>query len=225
MSGFFVTATGTDIGKTYVTCGLIAHCRARKVKVEAYKPIISGFDPDAPQGSDTALLLDALGRKATAKAIAALSPWRFKAALSPDMAAAREDSAIDFDELVTFSQAALTRTPKAMTLIEGVGGVMVPLDEEHTVLDWMEALRIPIVLVTGTYLGAISHTLTALDVVASRGIEIAALVVSETAGSSVGLHDTAGTMMRHCAGTPFVLLPRSDNNAMCFTRLAALLVD
>ena len=66
-------------------------------------------------------------------------------------------------------------------LIEGVGGIMVPLDERHTVLDWMSALRLPVLLVAGSYLGTISHTLTALHVLAQRNLDIAAVVVSESA--------------------------------------------
>ena len=60
---------------------------------------------------------------------------------------------------------------------------MVPLDDRHTVLDWMMALNVPLVLVTGTYLGTLSHTLTCLDVLKRRELAIKALVVNETPGS------------------------------------------
>ena len=53
-------------------------------------------------------------------------------------------------------------------LIEGVGGIVVPLNDRHTVLDWMIALNVPLVLVTGTYLGTLSHTLTCIDVLKRR---------------------------------------------------------
>ena len=65
--------------------------------------------------------------------------------------------------------------------IEGVGGIMVPLDQTHTVLDWMSALRVPVLVVAGSYLGTISHTLTALHVLAQRNLDIAGVVVSESA--------------------------------------------
>ena len=61
---------------------------------------------------------------------------------------------------------------------------MVPLDDRHTVLDWMSLLRIPILLVAGSYLGTISHTLTALDVLAQRNLDVAAVVVSESESSA-----------------------------------------
>ena len=85
MRRYFITATGTDIGKTFVTCALV-HAAIKKNKtLEVYKPIISGVDDDNPEGSDSALLLGALGRQPTLKNLDAISPWRFKEALAPSM--------------------------------------------------------------------------------------------------------------------------------------------
>jgi dethiobiotin synthetase len=84
---------------------------------------------------------------------------------------------------------------------------MVPLDERHTVLDWIAALRIPAILVGGSYLGAISHVLTALDALRSRSLAIATLVVNETPRSSVALDETAATITRF-ADVPVITLPR-----------------
>ena len=79
-----------------------------------------------------------------------MSPWRFAAPLSPDMAASRERRSIPFDALVAHCRAASER--RGVTLIEGIGGVMTPLDAEHTVLDWIAALGAPALLVVGSYL-------------------------------------------------------------------------
>src|SRR6185312_4226156 len=98
------------------------------------------------------------GRPLSLDEITRISPWRFEAPLSPDMAARREGRAIDFDALVDFTRS----TASPLTLVEGVGGVMVPLDEQHTTLDWMAAVGFPVMLVTGSYLGTLSHTLTAV---------------------------------------------------------------
>jgi dethiobiotin synthetase len=214
MSAFFVTATGTDIGKTFVTAGLIRHLRAQGKRVTARKPLISGFDDPVP--SDSGILLAALGETIDEAALDRISPWRFKAALSPDMAAAREDRAIAFDALVEYC-----RRPHDGTLfIEGVGGVMVPLDANHTVLDWMAALRIPVILVTGTYLGTLSHTLTALRVLAQARLEVAALVVNESDASTVSLQETVEELRRFVAQTPLAAMSRRDGD---FAPLAALL--
>ena len=86
MTAIFVTGTGTDVGKTFLSAALIRHWRAAGHAVAAYKPVASGFDPATQQASDPGVLLGALGRPITD--IETISPWRFAAPLSPDMAAA-----------------------------------------------------------------------------------------------------------------------------------------
>ncbi len=161
----------------------------------------------------------------TADEIACIAPWRFRAPLSPDMAAAREGRSVDFDALIAFSRAAI-KASTGMLFIEGVGGIMVPLDAKRTVLDWMAALNIPLLLVVGGYLGAISHTLTALDVIAQRKLKIAAIVVSESERGTVELEDTVASIGRFSQGVEVVGLPRLPgglNEHPAFARIASLL--
>lgn len=223
MTALFVTATGTDIGKTFVTCGLISHLRQQGRAVDAIKPVVTGFDPAAASAaSDPALLLAALGRPRTN--IPKISPWCFKAPLAPDLAASREGRTLDFAALLNFSQAAVA-SAKDVLLIEGIGGIMVPLDGRNTVLDWMVALRLPLILVAGSYLGSISHTLSAVDVLMRRKLTIAAIVVSESIGSPVPLDDTAASIARFVAPIPVYALPRliPDNaEHTVFARLGEL---
>ena len=206
MSAFFITGSGTEIGKTFVTAALIRELRRRGRPVAALKPVASGFDPAQAAASDPGVLLAALGEPLSAETLNRIAPWRFRAPLSPYMAAARENRAIDFAALIAHSRNAIAEAPSTL-LIEGVGGVMVPLDERHTVLDWIAALRIPAILVGGSYLGAISHALTALDALRSRSLAIATLVVNETPRSSVALDETAATITRF-ADVPVITLPR-----------------
>lgn len=224
VGALFVTATGTDIGKTFVTAGLIRALRAQGRAVDALKPVLSGFDPDAAADSDPARLLAALGRPPTAGEIERLSPFRFKAPLSPDMAARQEGRGLDFAALIEVCRQAIGRTGGTL-LIEGVGGVMVPLDERHTVLDWINLLRLPVLLVTGSYLGTLSHTLTALHVIAQRGQEIAAVVVSESAGGNVSLQETVDTLARFAEPIEVLAVPRLGDGAedpTAFARLATI---
>ncbi len=81
-------------------------------------------------------------------------------------------------------------------LIEGIGGIMVPLDECHTVLDLMLALDLPLVLVAGSYLGTLSHVLSAQDVILRHALELRAIVVSESECSAVPLDATLGTLFK-----------------------------
>lgn len=212
---YFITATGTDTGKTFVAEGLARAWRARGVRV--LKPVMSGYAEDAAAASDAGRLLAACGERVTAAAVAAISPWRFQAALSPDRAAAREGRAIDFAALVTWcrGEIALNGSP---LLIEGIGGVMVPLDSAHTVRDWIAALGVPTLLVAGTYLGAVSHTLAALAALREGGVRPAALVLNESA-CGVGLADTQVSLVPHLAGIPVFSCGRGD--AAGLARLAA----
>ncbi len=207
MTAVFITATGTDIGKTFVARGLIAQLRARGRTVEALKPVVTGFDPHTPQVSDTGRLLLALGRTLTPQTIAEASPYRMCAPLSPDIAAAREGTRVDFAALNAHCRRAVAAHRDAL-VIEGIGGIMVPLDDRHTVLDWMIELDLPLILVAGTYVGTLSHTLSALDVLDRSGLKIAAVVVNETPGSAATLDDTAATLRRFSGGIEVFELPR-----------------
>jgi dethiobiotin synthetase len=225
VTAFFVTATGTDIGKTFVTAGLIRQYRKAGRAVDAIKPVMTGLSTEAPESSDVATLLAALGRPLTLAEIEAIAPWRFGAPLSPDMAAMKEGRTLDFQEIVEFSRSAIANR-RGMLLIEGIGGVMVPLDDRRTVLDWMSVLRIPIVLVAGTYVGTLSHTLSALEVVARRNIDIVAVVVNESEQSAASLADTVTTLRQFAGSIDFVGLPRLPAGAEdhpAFADLARLL--
>ena len=111
-------------------------------------------------------------------------------------------------------------------LIEGIGGIMVPLDDTHTVLDWMKALRIPVLLIAGSYLGTISHTLTALHVLAQRNIDIAAVVVSESEVGGASLDETVDTIARFAQPLDVIGVPRLAQDAElhpAFARIAKLI--
>ncbi len=206
MSAVVVAGAGTDIGKTYLSCALLSALREAGQPVLALKPVVSGVgpigDPDF-DASDTARLLRATGVAPTPQAIEACSPWRFAAPLSPDMAAAAEGRTLALVDVVDWSRRQIAQAPPdTFVLIEGVGGVMSPIAEDGLVLDWIAALDGPALLVAGTYLGAISHALTALAVLQGRGVAVAGLVVSETDGASVTLEATVSTLAKYVGDTP-----------------------
>ncbi|MDG5496262.1 dethiobiotin synthase [Niveispirillum sp. BGYR6] len=214
MPAFFVTATGTDIGKTFVCAGLIRHWRAKGLMAQAFKPLVSGIDDADPAGSDPAALLAAMGQDVTPATLDAISPWRFRAPLAPNMAAALEGKAVDYAGLLTACRTRIAAaSPTAPLLVEGVGGLMAPVDDDRTVLDWLRALELPVLLVAGSYLGSISHTLTALTVLADRGQRVAGLVVSETPGATVTLGAVEQAVARHFPAIPCLNLPRQPAGA------------
>jgi dethiobiotin synthetase len=206
VTAIFITATGTDVGKTFVVASLIRQFRQMGRTVEAVKPIVSGYDPAQAAASDTGILISALALPFSPESIDRVSPWRFRAALSPDLAARHEDRTIDVDAVIAFCQTAIAQR-RDILLIEGVGGIMVPLDGQRTILDVMMALHLPLILVAGTYRGGISHALTALDSLFRRDMNVLATIVSETPGSAVPLDDVVASIARFTA--PVIGLPRS----------------
>lgn len=174
-----IAGSGTDVGKTFTTCAI-----AQATGCKAYKPLVTGFrEQDDP---DTHKLIEAMG----SGTVEEISPWRFTAPISPDMAAAREQRPIDFTALVKWSR-------ERDGLIEGVGGVMVPIDATHTTLDWMRELGWPVLLVAGSYLGTLSHTLTAYAALKQAKLEVKALILNESAASPVPLFETKTSLARH----------------------------
>lgn len=210
MSAVFVTGTGTDIGKTHIAAAMLRHWRSNRVMASALKPVASGYQPALSVGSDAGVLLRAMGQLANDAAVARICPWRFTDPLSPDMAAARAGKHIPFDELVDFCRAEIRRAT-GMLLIEGVGGAMVPLDDRHTVRDWIAELRIPAIVVTGAYLGTISHTLTTIEALRARNIDIAAIVINPITPGSVPIAATQASIARHLPEPyPLVVFDKPD---------------
>jgi dethiobiotin synthetase len=205
VTAIFITATGPDVGKTLVVASLIRHLQQIGHTVDAIKPIVCGYEPAQAATSDLATLIAALGLPFSPETIERMSPWRFRAALPPDLAAQFEKRRIDVDEVVAYCKTAIERR-HGVLLIEGVGGIMTPLDPNRTILDVMMALRLPLILVAGSYRGALSHTLTALDSLFRRDMNLLATIVSETPGSKVPLDEVVASIGRFTE--PVIGLPR-----------------
>lgn len=219
MPALIVTGVGTDIGKTYLTAAVIRALRARGHAVEAFKPVISGFDPDQAAASDAGVLLAALGLPVTAATVEAISPFRYAAPMSPPLAAAREGRSLSFSDVAGACRERMADAGRALLLIEGAGGVMSPLSDGATVLDLIEALAAPVLLVTGTYLGAISHTLTAVEVLRRRGVTIRAVVVNESPDAGATPQEMHESLRVLAGGVPIIDVARDGEAPEALLRL------
>lgn len=180
MRQLFVTGAHTDVGKTYVACAMLRAARAKALSVAALKPAVSGIDEADWADSDPGRLLTAMGRPLTLTELDGIAPLRFAAPLSPPMAARLEGVDLRISRLVDFCRAGLAASAVDLTLVEGAGGVMSPMAEDGTGLDLMLSLGLPSVVVGGSYLGSISHTLTAIETLRARGLAIEAVVISQS---------------------------------------------
>lgn len=206
MARFFVTGTGTDIGKTFVSAAIAYTATQAGRSVRAYKPVASGYAEDAIAESDPGILVQAVGKLPTREAVNEISPWRYTKPVAPYLAAAGEGREVPYGAVVDFTKEAL-RGPEDLILVEGIGGVMAPVDRVHSVLDWVSALSVPAILVAGTYVGTISHTLTALGVLRAAGIRVFAIVLNESRGSPVSAAEQAAAIGLFASGVPIYVLP------------------
>lgn len=218
MKSLFVAGTGTDLGKTHVACALLRAARARSVSVDAFKPVVSGFDQNAPETSDPARLAAAMGRPDAWREV---SPRRYRAPLAPNLAARLEGQTLAVADLVADCRTWLEGRNVDLALIEGAGGVMSPMTDDATNLDLMTALDLPVLLVAGSYLGTASHLLTALEVLRARDLTTAAIVVSESLDAP-DLDQTVEMLRAFEHETPIVVAPRDPN--WDAAELAALLL-
>lgn len=219
----FVAGAHTDVGKTFVACGLIIAARTAGLTVEALKPVASGFDPADWADSDPGRLLAALGRAPTPAELERITPWRLAAPLAPPMAAALEGRPLPLAPIVAHCAQGIAQSGADLVVIEGVGGLMSPLADGATGLDLMLALGLPVLLVGGGYLGAISHTLTALSVLQSQGLGVAAVVVSQDADPAAPDFASAVALTAaHATPTPVLAAPRDGPGGWAQAALAGL---
>jgi dethiobiotin synthetase len=191
VSGLFVTAIGTDCGKTYVSSAVLRELVAQGRPALGLKPLMSGYSPSSLETSDAGRLLAGMGRAVTESAIGEICWKRFTEWSAPNVAARNAGEVLDYKELLLFVQMRLAQHDGPV-LVEGAGGAMSPLTDTHTNLDLMCDLQLPVLLLATNYLGAVSHTLSAVDVLDRRGLKIAAIVVTQplpNAGPAAALLD------------------------------------
>lgn len=157
MSGVFVTGTDTDVGKTMVSAWLVRSWRA-----DYWKPVQSGVG----QGADIEVI-----RQVCPDARLHPSAYLLSQPLSPHDAAEKDGLRI---RLGAFALPATDRT----LVVEGAGGVLVPLNDRHLMVDLMEHLGLPIIVVARSGLGTINHTLLTLEALRHRNLPIAGVILN-----------------------------------------------
>jgi dethiobiotin synthetase len=176
LRGLFVTGTDTGVGKTVVSACLLAAMRSEGETVSAFKPVVTGLDePPTGAGSevwprDHELLAAAAGLRPEE-----VSPLRFGAAAAPHLAARLAGASVDPSTLIG---AAGARGSEGTLVVEGVGGLMVPLSDSYTVLDLALALGLPLLIAARAGLGTINHTLLTIAAARGSGLDIAAVILT-----------------------------------------------
>jgi dethiobiotin synthetase len=186
MKGLFITGTDTGVGKTVMSALLLAELRRRGINAAPIKPVQTGCGSAAtgsgditPQSSRLAVpdldyALSMAGLRVSDEDYRSMTPYAFEPACSPHLAAEMAGGEIDIAEMVI---AARTLASEYEFIIaEGAGGIMVPLNRRETMLDLMQALRLPVLIAARPGLGTINHTLLTLRALRSDDLEIAGIV-------------------------------------------------
>ena len=169
---YFVTGTDTGIGKTIVSCALLRAYSARGNAVIGMKPVVTGR---------------VCGEWADVKAIVAASsiaaprewvnPYAFIPPISPHLAAKQAGMEIDI-EIIRQAYCNLLKISDVV-VVEGVGGIMAPLNDRNDVADMAYALDLPIILVVGMRLGCLNHALITEKVIQASGLKLAGWVANQ----------------------------------------------
>lgn len=178
MRGCFVTGTDTGAGKSVVAAALCAAMVAAGEHVAAFKPVVTGVDE--PQGAwppDHELLGLVTGTRP-----ADVCAQTFGPAVSPHLAAQLAGTTLSLDALAAAARAAVAGTAAGVLVVEGVGGLLVPLDGEHDVRDLAVALGLPLVIAARPGLGTINHTLLTIEAARSAGLDVRAVVLTPWPG-------------------------------------------
>jgi dethiobiotin synthetase len=174
MRGLFVTATDTGVGKTEVACALLAAARARGLDAVGMKPAQSGVLPGEP--SDAERLREACG---AIEPLEAMCPYSFAAPLAPAVAARVEGTEVSFARVLEAARALAAR--HAAIVVEGAGGLLVPLTEREAYADLARALGLPVLVVARAGLGTVNHTALTVEALRARALAVAGIVLNRTA--------------------------------------------
>ncbi|KAA6447724.1 dethiobiotin synthase [Bacillus swezeyi] len=198
MKGFFVTGTDTGVGKTVISCGLAAVLKEKKIDVGVFKPFLSGMRSSHPQ-SDTALLKQ---MSQTCLSHEDITPFEFKEPLAPYIAAELEGKAVSLEEAVNHWKK--IRTQHDCFIVEGAGGIAVPLGKGYLVSHFIKALELPVVIVARPNLGTINHTYLTVQYAKGMGLEVIGIVINGTSSRPSLDQETNPDMIEELCGVPIL---------------------
>lgn len=213
MEGYFVTGTGTEVGKTIVAAAIARTLVADGRRVAVFKPAVSGLDHgDEP---DYAVLRRAAGSRQSDEEIA---PYRYGPSVSPHLGAELAGETIEPARLR--AAAAEAAAGADVLVVEGVGGFLVPLTLEYLVRDLARDLGLAVVIAAPTGLGTINHTLLTVEAVRTAGLEVAVVVMTPWPAEPSEVERSNREAIERLGGVSVLTLPHLElSRPSCWPRL------
>lgn len=204
--GFFVAGTDTNIGKTVVSASLLHAYADLGYRVLGMKPVAAGAEQvDGLWVNEDVALLRAASNTPAAPDL--INPYLFREAIAPHIAAEHKGARIEipriraaYDELAGQAD---------VVLVEGVGGLLVPLSEQKDAADLAVALNLPVILVVGMRLGCINHTLLTVEAIAARGLKLAGWVANRVDPEMAAYEDNLVALSRRVRAPLLAEIPWS----------------
>lgn len=201
--GFFVTGTGTDVGKSVVAAVIARAAAERGERVRVFKPAVSGLDDGGE--SDHALLRRASGSSQSDEEIA---PYRYGPPVSPHLGAEMEGEEIDPQRLL--AAAAAAREGADTFVCEGVGGILVPLAPGYLIRNLAADLALPLVIVAPPDLGTINSTLLTIEAAWTAELDIRAVVLNRWPKRPTKVQRSNRETIAELGGVEVLTLPKID---------------
>ncbi|MBN1125043.1 MAG: dethiobiotin synthase [Sedimentisphaerales bacterium] len=200
--GLFITGTDTGVGKTLVTGGIARSLSQKGVKVGVFKPVASGcrHEREGLVSSDAEFLAFASD---TDLSLSVINPVTFAIPAAPVVCEEREKRQVDF-EAIAIAYRHLCKVSD-FVLVEGIGGVRVPISRDVDVLDMMKGFRLPVLVVARPGLGTINHTLLTIDAIRNSGLPLAGLVINgyDTARAGIA-EETVADVLKEWGHIPLL---------------------
>jgi dethiobiotin synthetase len=217
--GLFITGTDTGVGKTYVAAGLVTALRRRGINVGVMKPAETGCSMRSGHliPRDAQILIRAAGVQ---DSLALVNPYRFRTSLAPFVAAGLERKKVNMRKIINAYHTLSTRHD--FMIVEGAGGIMVPLSLSATYLDLAESIGIPVLIVARPGLGTINHTLLTVRALRGRNIPIAGIMINYAKDWKKGLAEqTSPELIEQMSNVKImgIILYRSKDFAHSASRL------
>lgn len=189
---YFVTGTDTGVGKTTVSCALLAAANARGLSTLALKPVASGCaqTADGLRNDDALALMDVMSEKLGYDEV---NPVALPAALSPHLAAAAAGRRITVSQLAGYCRGSLLRRVD-LALVEGAGGWRVPVSSRELLSALPRELGLPVILVVGLRLGCINHAVLTAEAIVRDGLRLAGWVANGIDPAMVAVEENLATL-------------------------------
>ena len=202
MQGYFITGTDTNVGKTVVTACLAKLFKNRGEDVGVMKPIETGVDPECSSSanSDAKFLIEVTGVQ---DALENVCPYRLKAPASPYQAARIEGKELDPEKLLERFRA--LQSKHSMMLVEGIGGLLVPITKRYNVTDLALQMNLPLIIVSRIQIGTLNHTLLTINAARQHGLKVAGVILNPVyEGELDTIEEEQGSLIEEFSDTPIL---------------------